>query len=97
MQRIIGVSDLQRRFRAVLDEVIADHVPYVLTRGSRPEAAIIPYDEFAQFLAWKEQEVLYEFDRTMNRMAEENAAYSEDEIAADVVLAVEEVRASAKP
>lgn len=97
MQRIIGVSDLQRRFRAVLDEVIADHVPYVLTRGSRPEAAIIPYDEFAQFLAWKEQEVLYEFDRTMNRLAEENAAYSEDEIAADVVLAVEEVRASAKP
>jgi hypothetical protein len=30
MQKIIGVTDLQRRFRAVLDEVVARHVPYVL-------------------------------------------------------------------
>ncbi len=35
MHRIIGVTDLQRRFRTVLDEVVADRVPYVLTRGSR--------------------------------------------------------------
>lgn len=51
MHRIIGVTDLQSRFRGVLDEVVADRVPYVLTHGSRPEAAIIPYAEFMQFLA----------------------------------------------
>ncbi|MBK9093343.1 MAG: type II toxin-antitoxin system Phd/YefM family antitoxin [Anaerolineae bacterium] len=41
MHQIIGVTDLQRRFRTILDEVVKNHVPYVLTRGSRPEAAII--------------------------------------------------------
>jgi prevent-host-death family protein len=83
MHRIIGVTDLQRRFRAILDEVVGDHVPYVLTRGSRPQAAIIPYEEFTQFLAWKEQDVLHEFDRVMARLAERNEAYSDDEVTAD--------------
>ncbi|MFZ1629542.1 MAG: type II toxin-antitoxin system Phd/YefM family antitoxin [Anaerolineae bacterium] len=93
MHQIIGVTDLQRRFRAILDEVVKNHVPYVLTRGSRPEAAIIPYEDFAQFLAWKEQDVLYEFDRAMTRLAEQNAVYSDDEVAADVEAALAEVRA----
>ncbi len=92
MHQIIGVTDLQRRFRAILDEVVKNHVPYVLTRGSRPEAAIIPYEDFAQFLAWKEQDVLYEFDRAMTRLAEQNAVYSDDEVAADVEAALAEVR-----
>ena len=93
MHRIIGVTDLQRRFRSILDEVVGEHVPYVLTRGSRPEAAIIPYEEFTQFLAWKEQDVLSEFDRVMTRLAEQNAVYSDDEVAADVEAAIAEVRA----
>ena len=29
MQKIIGVTDLQRRLKAVLDEVADKHVPYV--------------------------------------------------------------------
>ncbi len=98
MHRIIGVTDLQSRFRGVLDEVVADRVPYVLTRGSRPEAAIIPYAEFMQFLAWKEHEVLQEFDQAVARLAERNAIYGDDEIAADVKAAISEVRdASTRP
>jgi prevent-host-death family protein len=93
MHRIIGVTDLQRRFRTILDEVVGEHVPYVLTRGSRPEAAIIPYEEFMQFLAWKEQDGLYEFDRVMVRLAGQNTAQSDDEVAADAEAAVREVRA----
>lgn len=92
MQKIIGVTELQRNFRSVFDEVSRDHTPYVLTRGSRPEAAIIPYDEFTQFLTWKEQEVAAEFDRAMVRLAERNATYSDDEIAVDVNAAIDEVR-----
>jgi prevent-host-death family protein len=94
MQKIIGVTELQRSFRAVFDEVARDHMPYVLTRGSRPEAAIIPYDEFIRFLTWKEQEVVAEFDRAMLRLAERNASYGEDEIDADVEAAIAEVRSS---
>ena len=87
MQRIIGVTELQRRFRSVFDEVAKKNVPYVLTRGSRPEAALIPYEEFLQFQALKEQDVLDRFDRLVARMAEQNAATSEEEVAADVAAA----------
>ncbi len=92
MQKIIGVTELQRSFRAVFDEVARDHMPYVLTRGSRPETAIIPYDEFVRFLTWKEQEVVAEFDRAMLRLAERNAGYGDDEIDADVKAAIDEAR-----
>ncbi len=64
----------------------------LLTRGSRPEAAIIPYSEFTQFLAWKEREVVGEFDRAVLRLAERNARYGDDEITADVDDAIAEVR-----
>ena len=94
MQKIIGVTDLQRNFRSVFDEVTNDRMPYVLTRGSRPEAAIVPYEEFTRFMAWKEQEIVAEFDRAMMRLAEQNAVYSDDEIAADVDAAIAEVRAA---
>jgi prevent-host-death family protein len=91
MQKIIGVTELQRRFRSVIDEVAEEHVPYVLTRGSRPEAAIIPYEEFLRFQALKEQDLLARFDQLLARMAEQNAAVSEEEVAADVVAARAEV------
>ena len=91
MQKIIGVTELQRHFRSVFDEVARKHVPYVLTRGSRPEAALIPYEEFLQFQALKEQDVLDRFDRLVARMAEQNAAASEEEVAADVAATLAEL------
>jgi prevent-host-death family protein len=87
MHRIIGVTELQRRFRSVFDRVVKENVPYVLTRGSRPEAALIPYEDFLRFQALKEQDVLARFDRLVARMAEQNAAVSEEQVAADVAAA----------
>ena len=87
MYRIIGVTELQRRFRAVFDQVAKRNIPYVLTRGSRPEAALISYEEFLRFQALQEQEVLARFDRLVTRMAEQSAAVSEEEVAADVAAA----------
>ena len=84
MQKIIGVTELQRRFRSVFDEVAKKGVPYVLTRGSRPEAAIIPYEEYLKFQELREDDILKRFDRLVDRMAEQNQAYSEAEIASDV-------------
>ena len=92
MQKIIGVTELQRNFRAIFDEVARENMPYVLTRGSRPEAAIISYDEFIQFLVWKEQEVVAEFDLAMQRSAQHNANFADAEIAVDVDDAIAEVR-----
>lgn len=88
MQRIIGVTELQRRFRSIFDEVTRKNIPYVLTRGSRPEAALIPYEEFLQYQALKEQEVLANFDRLTARLSEQSAALSEDEVTADVAAAL---------
>jgi len=88
VQKIIGVTELQRRFRSVFDEVAKEQTPYVLTRGSRPEAALISYDDFLRFLVWQEEKVLAEYDRAVARLAEQNASYSDEEVAADVRAAL---------
>ena len=92
MQKIIGTTDLQRNFRAVLDEVVNEHVPYVLTRGSRPEAVLVPYAEYLRFQQLEERDVLRRVDALLARLAEDNVAYSVAEVAADVAAAVKEVR-----
>ncbi len=84
MHKVIGVTDLQRKFRAVFDEVVRKNTPYVLTRGSRPEAALIPYEDFLQFQEFQEKAILERFDRFTTRMSEQNAGYSETEIIADI-------------
>ena len=91
MHRIIGVTELQRRFRAVFDQVAKENIPYVLTRGSRPEAALISYEEFLRFQELREQDVMDRFDRLVARMAEQNVGIGEEEVAADVAAAQAEL------
>ena len=91
MQKVIGVTELQRHFRSVFEEVTQESTPYILTRGSRPEAAIIPYEEFLRFQRWQEQEILYRFDQLVMRLAEQNANLDETEVAADVSAALNEL------
>jgi prevent-host-death family protein len=88
MQKIIGVTELQRRFRSVFDQVAEENVSYVLTRGSRPEAALISYEEFVRFQALQERDVMTRFDQLVARMAEQNAAVDEREVAADIDAAL---------
>lgn len=90
MNKIIGVTELQRRFKKVLDEVVERGIPYVLTRGSRPEAALLPYNEFRRYQEFQEREVLIRFDRLVERMAAQNERFSEGEVEADVRIAREE-------
>ena len=87
MQQIIGVTELQRKFRSFFDEVVRKHTPLVLTRGSRPEAVLISYEDYVRFQQMQESEVLAHFDQVWNRLAEVNATFSEDEIAADIKAA----------
>jgi prevent-host-death family protein len=84
MQKIIGVTELQRHFRAVYDEVAEKRTPYVLTRGSRPEAVMIAYEDFLRYQQLDEQHLLSRFDRLIQRMAARNEAFSEEEIDADL-------------
>ena len=64
-----------------------ERIPYVLTRGSRPEAALIPYEEFVHYQVLNEQDLLARFDQLVERMAEQNAADGEEEVAAEVAAA----------
>ena len=94
MEKIIGTTDLQRNFRAVFDEVAKAHIPYILTRGSRPEAVLVPYAEYLRFQQLQEQDVLRRVDAMLARLAEQNAAFDENEVMADVDAAIGEVRAA---
>lgn len=40
MYRTTGVTELQRHFRAIIDQVTRENVPFVLTRRSHPEATV---------------------------------------------------------
>ena len=84
MNKIIGVTELQRRFKSVFDEVVKRGVPYILTRGSRAEAALLPYEDFLRYQEMQEKEILARFDLLRERMAEQNRQYSEEEVDADI-------------
>ena len=87
MLKIIGVTELQRRFRPLFEEVVRKRTPIVLTRGSRPEAALIPYEDYLRFQQMQESEVLARFDQVWARLADVNAAYSDEEIESDIETA----------
>ena len=91
-QKIIGVTDLQRRFKAIMDEVTKAGVPYVLTRGSRPEAALLPYEEYERLQALHEKEVVFGLDRLLEKMRQRTKDRSEEEVQQDVARARAEVR-----
>lgn len=92
MNRIIGVTELQRRFKSVFDEVVNKQVPFILTRGSRPEAVLMPYEEYQRYLKLNEENILASFDTMTKRLGELNAKYPDDEVVADVEKAIQEVR-----
>jgi prevent-host-death family protein len=96
VQKIIGVTELQRRFRSVIDDVTKTGVPYVLTRGSRAEAALVPYEEYQHLQSLHEKEVGFELDRLLERMRRHNAARTADEVRRDVRRARAEVRRSSR-
>lgn len=93
MDKIIGVTELQRNFRTIFDEVVQRQVPYVLTRGSRPEAVLLSYEQYLKFAQADEAGVLDRIDRALARMADVNAAYADEEVEADLIQATKAVRA----
>ena len=90
--RIIGVTELQRRFRAIFDEVREERVPYVLTRGSRPEAVLLPYEEYKRLERLDEREVVYRFDRLLARTRRHSEDTGQEDVLADVRRARDEAR-----
>ena len=93
MNKIIGVTELQRKFRVVFDEVVRHRTPYILTRGSRPEAVLIPYDQFLKYAQTDEAGAVDRFNKMLAQMATANAAYSEEEVETDLAEVTKSIRA----
>jgi prevent-host-death family protein len=91
MHRTIRIPDLQQSFREVLEEVKKEHIPYVLTDDSRPEAVLVPYDEFLKLQRFREAEVLTRFDELWARMGRHTAEISEEEVEEDIAAARREL------
>jgi prevent-host-death family protein len=87
MKKTVAVAELGERFRAVLDEITEDHLPYVVTRGQKPEAVLVPYDEFQRLLKNSDDAVLRRFDEVRARIRERTASFNEQEVADDVAAA----------
>lgn len=92
MNKIIGVTELQRKFRTIFDEVVERHTPYILTRGSRPEAVLVPYEQYLKFAQADEAGVLKRLENALARMAVVNAQYSDEDVEADLKQATRVVR-----
>jgi prevent-host-death family protein len=92
MDRIIGVTELQRKFSAIFNEVARRRTPYILTRGSRPEVVMIPYDQYLKYVQLDDKGVIERLDRALAYMAEVNAQYSDDQVEADLIGATRAVR-----
>jgi len=92
MDKIIGVTELQRNFRNVLDEVVEQKASYILTRGSRPEAVLISYEQYRQFVAGNSDDVLARIERLLARMIDQNAPYADAEVEVDLKEATHTLR-----
>ncbi|MGH9460779.1 MAG: type II toxin-antitoxin system Phd/YefM family antitoxin [Vicinamibacteria bacterium] len=92
MDKIIGVTELQGKFKTVFDAVVKQGTAYILTRGSRPEVVMIPYERYQELLQMDEAGVLARFDKLRQRVAVVNARYSDEEVETDLLDATSMVR-----
>lgn len=92
MNRITGVTELQRNFKRVFDEVVKGKSAHVLTRNSRPEAVILPYEEYLRLTQLNDSEVFARFNRILARMRSANSRFADAEVEADLEQASKVVR-----
>ena len=93
MQKMIDASELQQRFGEVLDEVSRDAVQYVVAGDDGPEVALISYAELARLrqIEQREQRARERWEQMRAEMAALSADYSEEELAADIEVARQEI------
>lgn len=92
----IQSSDLRRRVREVLDRVRSEGKPVVVRTYGDPQAAIIPYEDFEAYQAWRaERQKRAAWLAELRAIAEQvsaRAALSEEEAAALTEEALRETR-----
>lgn len=55
MAKSVKSTDLRRRIRQVLDQVLKEGEPVVVQTYDTPQAVLIPYDEYEEYKTWRER------------------------------------------
>ena len=92
----IQSTDLRRRVREVLERVRLGHETVIVQSYERPQAVLIPYEDFEEFNAWR----AHRRERAvwlaeLQRIAEEvstRAALAEDDAATLIDEAIQDTR-----
>ena len=92
MDKIVGVTELQRNFKRVFDDVTKRKSAHILTRKSRPEAVLLPYEEYLRLARLNDSEVTLRFKQMLSRMQSINARFSDEEIESDLTQATKTLR-----
>jgi prevent-host-death family protein len=93
MEKAICVTELRGSLEEVIEEVAEEHIPYVLTRGDRPRAVLVPYEDFLRFRRLDEGQVVRRFQALRARLAKATADLTEEEVAVEVEAARAELGA----
>lgn len=95
MHEVVDLSELEQRPGEMVERVVRDGAEYVLVRDGQPEAALISYEALSRLRQFEERERRFRerWEEMRAEMAALNDRYSEEEIAAEVEAAREEVAA----
>jgi len=91
MEQRIAV-EAQPELSRLVEEVRHSGQPLVITRGGKEQAALIDIKVFDRFR--EDQQLEQQVDAMLARLTERNKAFSDEEVEADVALAVAEARAA---
>ena len=87
MSKIIGVTELQRRFRVVFDEVAEHATPYVLTRDGKPEVVMVPYADWLRMQSSENAALAERIERILAHMEQVSEATTDEQVYTDVSAA----------
>ena len=102
--RVVPASQAKNNFGAVIKRVYENEETQIIERGGLPVAAIVSMSDLERLYpdgmkdlpraatSAKRQQAWQRFSALLDKMQEGNAQFSEEEVEADILKAVEEVR-----
>lgn len=80
MEKIVGVTEFRRSFKRIFDDVTKGKSTHILTRKRRPEAVLMPYEEYLRLARLNDTEITARFSHILAQMRAVNARFSDEEI-----------------
>jgi len=91
MEQLVAVES-QPELSVLVKEVRRSGQPLVITQSGEKQAALIDIEMLDRLM--EERQLECQVDAMLTRLAERNRAFSDEEVEADVALAVAEARAA---